>query len=98
MPEAIGYRTYVRLNSDEWGNAAMDAKAVEAASKCAERPLLVMVMEHAGWYIDYLFEHAGAKWLTVDTANDRAIPTDTVRAAIKRFYGLSKHEVVHIAE
>jgi hypothetical protein len=65
------YRAYVYLANDEWGNDTMRRIADEYSRHHAERPLVVEIHEHAGWFLAYLYGAAGIDDGTVcGTAND----------------------------
>lgn len=51
----IVYRTYIYLSSREWGNELMKAVADAYVERADERPLIVSVHEHAGWFLSFLY-------------------------------------------
>ena len=75
------YRKYVRLADDVWGNENMDKAATEfAENHRLERPLIVHVQEHAGWFLSYLFGAPGVREGAIcGTANDAAMLDSKVR-------------------
>lgn len=69
----IVYRTYIYLSSREWGNELMKAVADAYVERADERPLIVSVHEHAGWFLSFLYGIPGIRDGTIcGTANDRA--------------------------
>src|SRR5262249_42985369 len=57
------------------------------AGERAERPLLVTVYEHAGWYLSYLFDDLNAGTV-VGSANDCAIFHGRAKQARVRYQGV----------
>ncbi len=69
----MAYRAYIHLAGNEWGNEFMRQVADEYAEQHAERPLIVSIHEHAGWYLSYLYGAPGiANGTICGTANDAA--------------------------
>jgi len=70
-------RIYVCLAADEWGNEVMQEVAAELLAQWQkERNLIVVVYEHAGWYLAFARPPKDAKDkrpICVDTANDAAV-------------------------
>lgn len=69
----VVYRVYIYLAADEWNNETMRRIADEYAAQSDNRPLVVEVHEHAGWFLAYLYGAPGIDDGTVcGTANDAA--------------------------
>ena len=71
----MAYRVYIHLASNEWGNEFMRQVADEFAKDHPDnRPLIVSVHEHAGWYLSFLYGAPGIADGTIcETANDSAV-------------------------
>ncbi len=68
------YRVYIHLGRDEWGNELMQNLAAAYAQQHAERPIIVTVHEHAGWFLSFLYGATGIRDGTIcGTANDDAV-------------------------
>lgn len=77
----IAYKVWTRIGDAEWGNEPMDRKAAEVSAVVPERPLLVSVQEHGGWWLVYAFGVAGVDdGGIVDSANDCAVFPAAVNA------------------
>ena len=67
------YLLYVHLADNEWGNDVMHRVATELLrSKQYQKPLVVEVHEHGGWWLQYTLAKNG-EVMVVGTANDGAL-------------------------
>ena len=55
MTTTTVHRLFVHLADTEWGGEIMRRAAEQAAAHHHQRPLIVHVNEHAGWFLSYLF-------------------------------------------
>ncbi len=71
----IVYRAYIHLGNNEWGNELMQKVAEAYAAERAEKRILVVeVLEHAGWFLSFLYGAPGIRDGAVcGTANDLAV-------------------------
>ena len=77
----VVYRTDVHLGTHVWGNCKMELAARMMADYWyGERPLLVVVYEHGGWWLEWLFERGEVNPLLVGTANDSAVFSERVKS------------------
>jgi len=69
------YRTYIHLGANEWGHELMQELANAYAKEHAEKRVLVVeVLEHAGWFLSFLYGAPGIRDGAIcGTANDLAV-------------------------
>ena len=83
MTEQLSY-VYVRMADDEWQSSHdMTKIAAEQFALHPERPLVVNVQEHAGWWLEYSM--SGDNLIVVGTANDGATISDDRREFWKKY-------------
>lgn len=65
-------KQWVFMGDGEFGNDLMLSAAKEAVAKREQTPILVMVTEHGGWWLQYYFDDKYPHGIIVGTANDSA--------------------------
>ena len=88
-------RLCIHLADDERGNSTMYSVACLAAGERAERPLLVTVYEHGGWWLSYLFDEVNAGTV-VSSANDGAVFYGPAREARSKYGRVPFRDLGHI--
>lgn len=64
-------KVWLHMGANEYStNTPMEKLAAEHAYSFSERPLLVEVIEHGGWFESYYFDEKHPQGIRVATAND----------------------------